>query len=87
MDTPLASGTPGATDINPLLDRISVLLVEMERVAAAHGVDASLIPAAWVANKGLIPIGFEPEALKDLILTSEEQKELESLATYLIVAA
>lgn len=85
---PFPEGSTRANVFNPLLPQLGALIEELKKVAAAHGVSAAQIAAAYAAGKGVLPIlGVTKlyqveEAVKtaEIILSAEEMVSLEAAA-------
>lgn len=55
-DHPMPEGSARAETYNPVLDKLSVLNGELQKLADKYNVGPAQIPVAWAVAKGTLPI-------------------------------
>ena len=85
---PMLAGSARADSYNSILDKLEVMNKALGKIADKYGVGIAQIPVAWAIAKGTLPIigvtkvSHVEDAVKaaNITLTSDEVKELESVA-------
>ena len=85
---PMPAGSARADSYNPILDKLEVMNKTLGKIAEKYGVGIAQVPVAWAIVKGTLPIigvtkvSHVEDAVKaaNITLTSDEVKELESIA-------
>ncbi len=85
---PMPAGSARADSYNPILDKLEIINKALGKIADKYGVGIAQIPVAWAIAKGTLPIigvtkvSHVEDAVKaaNITLTSDEVKELESVA-------
>ena len=92
---PMPEGSGRAKTYNPVLDKLEILNGKLKTLADKYGVQTAQIPVAWAIAKDTLPIigvtkeSHVEDAVKaaNIVLTTEETRELEDLADSLEINA